>query len=117
MQLAASRLSHVARQPEIGPAVIPLPKAIQRWVSEPPSRLAVDVKSMAAACTLYTGQAALSAGRNDLADQMFQAVLHNPTSSSYYIQQARAGLAQAIMGAQASRTSGESTVRLADSSF
>jgi hypothetical protein len=111
MQVAARHLSHAAyHSSTIKTIELPLPKAIHHWVSDPPSRLAVDPKSMAAACSLYTGHAALSAGRNDLAEEMFLAVLKNPASTpTYYIEQARAGLAQATIGAHASSLSEQPT--------
>jgi hypothetical protein len=72
-----------------------LPQVMKRWVSEPANRLAVDPKAMAVACSLRTGQSALSAGHYELADEMFQAVLTYPEGMyPYYIQQARQGLAQ-----------------------
>ena len=97
MQKAVRHLNRIAHQPVAEPASdIPLPRAIQRYVADPPSRLAVDPKSMAAACTIYTGQVALTAGHNDVADEMFRTVLKQPGNTSpYYIEQARAGLMQA----------------------
>ncbi len=73
-----------------------LPKHIQRYVSEPPTRLAVDPKAMAAACALYTGQTAAELGKGDVATAMFQSVLKNQTQPEYeyYAAQARAGLSQ-----------------------
>lgn len=75
---------------------LPLPRLIQRWVTEPKPRFAVDPGAMAAACTLYTGQAALQAGRNDVAVEMFRAVLirHPEKQYAYYTEQARDGLQQ-----------------------
>jgi hypothetical protein len=118
MQVAARRLNQVARNPSLlKPAAVPLPKAIQHWVSDPPIRLAVDPKSMAAACSLYTGQAALVAGRHDLAHEMFSAILAESDSpSSYYAEQARAGLAQATIGIHAAVTSSQSGIGLLASS-
>ncbi|MGH7233636.1 MAG: hypothetical protein ACREJU_20080 [Nitrospiraceae bacterium] len=103
MHTAAQRLNQLAYRPAIVNASdSPLPKAIQRWVSEPPARLAVDPKAMAAACSVHTGQVALSVGRHDLADEMFRSVLQYPAiTSPYYIEQARAGLAQVSSSDQA----------------
>jgi hypothetical protein len=68
---------------------------ITRWVSEPANRLAVDPKAMAVSCSLHTGQSALLAGRNDLASEMFQAVLTYPDGAyPYHATQAREGLAR-----------------------
>ncbi|WP_447984172.1 hypothetical protein [Nitrospira sp. Nam74] len=83
---------------------VALPQVMKRWISEPANRLAVDPKAMAAACSLHTGQAALSAGRYELADEMFQVVLGYPEGMyPYYIKQAREGLAQ-LMEANTSET-------------
>jgi hypothetical protein len=96
MRLDARKLDVVARQPVIGMGHdVLLPQVMKRWVSEPANRLAVDPKAMAVACSLHTGQSALSAGHYELADEMFQAVLTYPEGMyPYYIQQARQGLAQ-----------------------
>lgn len=96
MRLDARLLDHVAQQPVIGMGHDALlPQVMKRWVSEPANRLAVDPKAMAVACSLHTGQSALSAGHYELADEMFHAVLTYPEGMyPYYIQQAREGLAQ-----------------------
>ena len=75
---------------------LPLPRLVQRWVTEPKPRFAVDPGAMAAACTLYTGQAALQAGRKDVAVEMFRAVLvrHPDKQYAYYTELAREGLQQ-----------------------
>jgi hypothetical protein len=80
----------------IAEPLIPLPTAIQRLVTEPKPRLSVDPKAMAAACSLYTGQAALAIGRNDIAIEMFVSVLsrHPQADYAYYVAQAKEGLAQ-----------------------
>ena len=84
--------------------VLPLPKQIERLVSKPPTRLAVDPKAMAAACTLHAGQAAMEAGRNDVAAEMFRSVIdgHPQAEYAYYVEQARLGFAQVVIGPQAS---------------
>ena len=107
MRTASRQLNQVAHRPGQSPASdIPLPKAIQRLVAEPPSRLAVDPKAMAAACNLYTGQAALTAGRPDVAVEMFQMVLdHSNGASTYYIEQAKARLAEINSVTQAASVS------------
>jgi hypothetical protein len=100
---AARSLNQAALQPRVVPAAFTFPQPIQQWVSAPPARLSVDPKSMAAACTLHAGQTALALGRHDLAGEMFRAVLAaQPGASPYYIEQARLGLARAILGVQAS---------------
>lgn len=97
MRMAVARLTVAAdRQVAAQQAVPPLPAPILQFVSPQPTRLAVDPKAMAAACTLYTGQAALTMGRQDLAAEMFYTVLlkHSQDEYRYYAKQARAGLAQ-----------------------
>jgi len=80
----------------IAEPLIPLPTSIQRLVTEPKPRLSVDPKAMAAACTLYTGQAAVAIGRNDIAVEMFLSVIsrHPQADYAYYVAQAKEGLAQ-----------------------
>ena len=69
---------------------------IQHLIPEPPSRLAADPKAMAAACTLYTGEAARTAGRNQMASEMFRSVIftHSQAEYTYYVDQARLALVQ-----------------------
>jgi hypothetical protein len=95
MQADSVHLTKMAQQPMVGMDTdIPLPQMIRRFVSEPANRLAVDPKAMAAHCTLQTGLAALSAGRHDVANQMFRQVMTYPEPAySYYVNRARAGLA------------------------
>jgi hypothetical protein len=103
MRSAARHLQKQAYQPAVTKTDFHLPRAIERWVSEPPARLAVDPKAMAAACTLHTGHTALEVGRPDVADEMFRIVLKNPADTlSYYAEQARAGLSQLSSTSQAS---------------
>lgn len=105
MRAAARQLRQAATTPKRSNGfVLPLPKLIARLVSTPPTRLAVDPKAMAAACTLYTGNAALEAGRNDVAAQMFWSVIdgHPQAEYAYYVEQARLGFAQAVIGPQVS---------------
>ena len=79
--------------------VLPLPTKLESLVTNPPRRLAVDVPSMAAACSLHTGQLALQEGRTDLARDVFASVLAlRDKVSSYYVLQARAFLAQLERG-------------------
>jgi len=95
MRADAALLTKLAQQPMVGMDTdIPLPQVIRRYVSEPANRLAVDPKAMAAHCTLQTGLAALSAGRHDVADEMFRLVMKYPEPAyTYYVNRARAGLA------------------------
>ena len=108
MRVAVRQLSQAASTPASGKGfVIPLPKPIERLVSKPPTRLAVDPKAMAASCTLHTGHAALEAGRIDVAADMFLSVIdgHPQAEYAYYVEQARLGFAQAVIGPQASTQS------------
>lgn len=96
MRSDARHLDSVAHQ-AVTMGDVALPQVMKRWISEPANRLAVDPKAMAVACSLHTGQAALSAGRYELADEMFQAVLNYPEGVyPYYVKQAREGLAQLV---------------------
>ena len=97
MREDALRLARAAR--ESRPAKVQFPAPLQRYVgryvSEPPHRLAVDLTAMAAACSLHTGHAAFAAGRTGVADEMYRLVLtYSDAKYYYYLNQARAGLAQ-----------------------
>jgi len=88
----------------------PLPTVITRWMSEPANRLAVDPKAMAAACGVHTGETALAAGRHDIAGEMFSLVVKYPeTTYSYYVNQARGGLARIELDANADGAEAGST--------
>lgn len=105
MRAAARHLSQaVATSTSAQGFVLPLPELIARLVSKPPTRLAVDPKAMAAACTLHAGHAAVEAGRNDVAAEMFRAVIdsHPQAEYAYYVERARLGFAQVVIGPQAS---------------
>lgn len=105
IRAAARQLNQAATtRPSGRDFVLPLPKQIERLVSKPPTRLAVDPKAMAAACTLHAGHAAIDAGRNDVAAEMFLSVMdgHPQTEYAYYVEQARLGFAQVVIGPQAS---------------
>ncbi len=80
-----------------------LPTSLKNMVTQPGSRLAVDVHAMAAACSLHAGDLALSAGEPDLARDQFREVLHSHTESdySYYTAQARERLTQLELTLQA----------------
>src|SRR5215216_1569397 len=71
--------------------VLPLPAKLERLVTDPTNRFAVDVRSMASACTLHAGQLALDSGHVDLARDLFATVLdlHASEESSFYRLQAR----------------------------
>ncbi len=79
--------------------VLPLPTKLQRLVTNPTNRFAVDVQAMAAACSLHTGQLALEQGRIDLARGVFASVvtLHRE-ESSYYVLQAKTFLTELERG-------------------
>ena len=76
--------------------VLPLPGQLEKFVSTPAARFAVDVKAMAAACSLRAGSAAVEAGKVDLAKDLLQAVLnYQPQSEyAYYAIQAKALLSK-----------------------
>ncbi len=76
--------------------ILPLPGKIEKLVSAPAARLAVDMKAMAAACSLRAGTAAVKAGRLDVAKDLLRTVLsYQPQSEyAYYTLQAKALLSE-----------------------
>ena len=74
--------------------VIPLPGQIERLVTTPSARLAVDVKAMAASCSLRAGQAAVNMGKIDIARSLLQSILdyHPEADYAYYSMQAKSML-------------------------
>lgn len=76
--------------------VLPLPGKLEKFVSAPAARFAVDVKAMAAACSLRAGSAAVEAGKLDVAKGLLRAVLnYQPQSEyAYYTLQARTLLSE-----------------------
>ena len=63
--------------------VLPLPGRLEKFVSTPAARFAVDVKAMAAACSLRAGSAALEAGKVDLAKDLLRTILNYRPQSEY----------------------------------
>ncbi len=80
-----------------------LPKKLKSMVSEPASRLAVDVRAMAASCSLHAGDLAMSAGEPDVAMDQFRDVLqdHGGADYSYYTTQAKERLSHLALTLQA----------------
>ena len=76
--------------------VLPLPDKLEQFVSTPTARFSVDVKAMAAACSLRAGSAAVEAGKLDIAKDLLQTILsYQPQSEyAYYTLQAKALLAE-----------------------
>jgi len=76
--------------------VLPLPGKLERLVTTPSARLAVDVKAMSAACSLRTAQVAVEAHRFDVAKELLKGILENHPQSDYafYTVQARALLSE-----------------------
>lgn len=76
--------------------VLPLPGKLEKFVSTPAARFAVDVKAMAAACSLRAGSAAVEAGKLDIAKDLLQTILsYQPQSEyAYYTLQAKALLSE-----------------------
>ena len=76
--------------------ILPLPGKLEKFVSPPAARLAVDVKAMAAACSLRAGSAAVEAGKLDVAKDLLQTVLsYQPQSEyAYYTLQAKVLLSE-----------------------
>ena len=76
--------------------ILPLPEKLERLVSTPSARLAVDVKAMSAACSLRAGQAAVEARRFDVAKELLKGILeyHPQSDYAFYTVQAKALLAE-----------------------
>jgi len=76
--------------------VLPLPDKLEKLVSTPAVRFSVDMKAMAAACSLRAGSAAVEAGNLDVAKDLLQSVLsYQPQSEyAYYTLQAKALLSK-----------------------
>ena len=76
--------------------VLPLPDKLEKLVSAPSVRFAVDVNAMAAACSLRAGSAAVEAGRLALAKELLQTVLsyQSQPGLAYYVIQAKALLSE-----------------------
>ncbi len=85
---AVHRMDQAARAARL------FPDPIEQTLAEPPPRLAVDPKAMAAACTLLVGQLAQDTGHSQFAAQLFRVVLSDFTQAryAYYRQEARMGL-------------------------
>ena len=76
--------------------VLPLPGKLERLVTTPSARLAVDVKAMSAACSLRAGQAAVEARRYDVAKELLRGILdyHPQADYAFYTLQAKAILSE-----------------------
>lgn len=76
--------------------VLPLPGKLERLVTTPSARLAVDVKAMSAACSLRAGQAAVEAGRIEVAKELLKGILdyHPQSDYAFYVLQAKAILSE-----------------------
>ena len=72
--------------------ILPLPGKIKKLIATPADRFAVDMKAMAAACSLRAGTAAIEAGNLDAAKDLLRTVLsYQPQSEyAYYTLQAKA---------------------------
>lgn len=84
--------------------VLPMPVKLERLVTTPATRLSVDVRAMAASCSLHAGQVAWGHGRVDLAREAFAKVLTlaEEGTSSFYLAQAKNFLAEIENGVQIS---------------
>ena len=76
--------------------VLPLPGKLEKLVSTPSVRFAVDVKAMAAACSLRAGSAAVEAGKLAIAKDLLRTILsYQPQAEyAYYAVQAKALLSE-----------------------
>lgn len=70
--------------------VLPLPTRLERLVSNPASRVAVDVEAMVSACALHAGELALDQGDIDIARDFFVSVITwHKEENSYYVLKAK----------------------------
>lgn len=70
--------------------VLPLPTRLERLVSNPASRVAVDVGAMVSACALHAGELALDQGDIDIARDFFVSVITlHKEENSYYVLKAK----------------------------
>jgi hypothetical protein len=93
LRASASTLTKAAnRSPIQGGFVLPLPGNLEQFVSVPTARFAVDVKAMAAACSLRASYAAMEVGKLDVAKDLLRTILsYQPQSEyAYYTLQAKA---------------------------
>ncbi len=76
--------------------ILPLPSKLEDLVSTPVARFAVDVKAMAAACSLRASSAAVEAKQFDIARDLLHTILtYQPQSEyAYYALQAKALLSE-----------------------
>jgi hypothetical protein len=76
--------------------VLPLPGKLEQFVATPAARFAVDVKAMAAACSLRAGSAAVEAGKIAIAKDLLKPILsYEPQSEyAYYALQAKTLLSE-----------------------
>ena len=91
------RLSHAVRSmSETMNRSLILPQGVQRLIEETPLRLSVDPGAMAMACALHAGQAAQATGQTLMAVELFHFILSKDQEPpyTYYVVQARLGLAQ-----------------------
>ena len=97
LRAAASTLTNAANRSLIQDNfVLPLPGKLEQFVAVPAARFAVDVKAMAAACSLRASYAAVEAGKLDVAKDLLHSILsYRPQSEyAYYAQQAKALLSE-----------------------
>ena len=105
-QLDMGRLTNaaLANQSDEG-FVLPMPQQLERLVTTPANRLAVDIQAMAASCSLHAGQVAFGHGRIDLAKEALNgvtAIQQQKEGSNYYLAQAHKLLTEIETGVQVS---------------
>lgn len=83
--------------------VLPLPTRLERLVSNPASRVAVDVGAMVSACALHAGELALDQGDIDIARDFFVSVITlHQEDDSYYVLKAKTLLGKLGQGVNVS---------------
>lgn len=90
------QLRSVSQMTEVNEGfVLPLPTQLEHLVSNPTSRVAVDIEAMATACALHTGELALDQGQIDIArDLLVSVVKLHREQGSYYVLKAKTLLAK-----------------------
>ncbi len=90
-------LLHSAPQPiSLDDSPIPIPKFIKNLSSTRSSRLAVDPRAMAAACSIHVAEFARESADWDMAIRTFQSIVENYPESQYvfYVSKATRAIEQ-----------------------
>ena len=100
---ATADLDHLRSAGHIGQGrdgfTLPLPNRIAHLVSNPASRVSVDVEAMTSACALHTGELAFNQGYIEVARDLFVSIIRvHEGQNSYYAVRAKTLLAKLEQG-------------------